>query len=328
MACTNRTLPILNNPTKNEKALWTWLSQGCLDFGDPCIIPPILDSPNECELTLINAIIGGQCKTRACSLMLLFPPGCSSNLQALTLYVDDVINPVFVTPPALPPFVPPPCPTDDFERANSNTVANPPAQPWEEKETTTDTYRILNVPDGRLFFEGTPPFGVTPVKVGFMHFGGIGGGPVNWIADHSIDVGINGIRINPLSGSTERAAGIGVRITGTITNFFGYVLLRGVATGSNTGTLWRLQNVNLRRALTGQSGAVILLQSLAISVVTKLAIKGSSITITTNFGTFNVIDTQIISPGFGPGFVTQADETRTGVTGAQGQVRTVCLANE
>jgi len=95
MACTNRTLPILDKPTRNEQALWTWLSQGCLDFSDPCIIPPILNNPNECELALINAIVSGQCKTQACSLMLSFPPGCSPNLEPLKLYVDDVLNPVF-----------------------------------------------------------------------------------------------------------------------------------------------------------------------------------------------------------------------------------------
>jgi len=95
MACTNRTLPILDKPTKNEKAIWTWLSQGCLDFTDPCIIPPILDNPNECELTIISAILAGQCKTRPCLLMPAFTPGCSPNLTALTLFTNDVISPEF-----------------------------------------------------------------------------------------------------------------------------------------------------------------------------------------------------------------------------------------
>jgi len=95
MPCTNRTLPILNNPTRNEKALWTWLSNPCLNFLDPCIVPPILDDPNACELILINAIISGQCKVRPCALMPLFPPGCSTNLEELILHVDAVLNPVF-----------------------------------------------------------------------------------------------------------------------------------------------------------------------------------------------------------------------------------------
>jgi len=323
--------PILENPNKNEEILWLHLSRNRLD--DPCAQLPRLDSPTDCEaafLRWLRALSGCAPQQGACgSLPALMPSldDCSVNLRLLTSRVvaqrteelgafsggggAGVSGGQF--------FVPPPCPTDDFERTSSVNVADP-THPWNERESVTDVFEIRSssFPQGAFqsAFGRASHGAATTNRAGFMTFGGIGGGPINWTPDQEITFpsGTSDSLFNipgPLAG--KWFLGYGVRFAGTITNFTGYVLGKifgypGIF-GSTLTSIFRLRNVNLQTDLSAQD--IVHLTTLNdTSNFSDMTIVGQTITVKHIFPTLDTSFTDIfgiIPGGDGPGMVCAAD---------------------
>lgn len=319
-------IPLLTNPDENERKLWTFFirSQQCgFDLENPCHPLPLLNNPNDCASAILNYLkMIRRCKIQGgCSALVPLIPGvdCSPNLKNIAININLAVGAgtgagggaggiVF--------FVPPPCPTDDFERADSLSVADI-THPWNERETGDgaflETFRILGF--GGLFggFCLGSATAVTGFKrAGFMTFGGIGGGPINWQTDQELSFpgGVTDVTFSSPSGGGRALIGMGLRFSGTITNFTGYALCgtRNIFAPFGGNGMYKFQNVNLT-SLTG-AGVTFLgsVSPKSISDTLKMTINGSTITITHgDFSTTVFVDTAIIAGGDGPGMVSGAD---------------------
>jgi len=342
------TIPLLQNPTPNETALWRYLvtSLRCnIALDDPCHPLPRLLDPTQCESAVLNYFKTlRRCGFNSCSALAPLPVlDCSLNLKNIIINTNYTVGPGVggsSTPPTAPiVFVPPPCPIDDFSlRTPTDSVGNP-SFPWDEDETVPSVFRIVAaLPANRL--ECNSAHRIIN-RAGFMTFGGIGGGPINWAPDQTIS--FSGAPISTLvtyttvggtPTNTRVFFGIGLRLGGTLTNFNGYIAGSSLGNAAKFGSdgfhLVRMQNVNIKTNLNIQSG-VLHLTSLPSKPI-GMSITGQVITVTHATGTVVFTDTfGIIAGNEGPGFINCADFGLTGFgTGGIGTFRTsprVCLSS-
>ena len=240
------TPPQLINPTSNESALLTIISNPCFDAKKDCTIPPILQNPNACELAFLQLLMNRCVKTRACNLIPMFSEPCSLNLTKLILFVTPPQPGGSGGFPSGAPAIEQPC--DDFDSTVGDgacNTSNGMGPNWTISQFDTGGVRCA-------FLKGLP---IQPDK--FLRISTVESslftnvnarGLTTYTGDNFADAQSSEAVLEALPFDVPAVdphiAGLGVRMSGTFTNMTAYVavLIRTVLNGSLFFRVYRIVN--------------------------------------------------------------------------------------
>lgn len=88
---------LLEDPTENEELLWHFATRPCIEFDDPCRVPPLLDNATGCEAALLAYLkeFSGCRLFNGCSGIPSFAPelNCPPNLTKMIEFVERIRTP-------------------------------------------------------------------------------------------------------------------------------------------------------------------------------------------------------------------------------------------